>query len=599
MAADALGGSPLPGERSRRAGVAILFLLLLAAALLARTWMTWANPYVDGSKELRIPERVARGERLYADVVCHYGPVPNWLHAGAYRLLGYRYTTPLALLIPLSALLFGSLFALARRAAGLEAAAWGAAWGITLALVAPNGGALVLPYSYAGTHSLALASLGLFLSLSERRTALAGAAACWALALASKQEYALASMGASLVARAAGRPFPRLVPGRVALAAAGGVLGGVGLFAWALRGLPLASLAPEGPMVLFHLPPEWRAFFRFVGGFDEPAGSLRMLASSAFLVLLLLALVEAAGRLEERFVAAGGATSSRVALLRGAVAAGLLAGVAFLLVSPLGRELDKAFPALLAVVPLASLLVAAHALLRRRVADSSTNARVALLAFAGLASFRVLLRVTYGWVSTPFTAFAAPALATAAAATCFHSLGRRRAYVALCFSALAVLQAGRIWVQSDPGRYAQVETAAGSLRLSSSHAGATRETLAFLGREARPGDTLAGLPEAGLFNFALGLPNPMRLEQLLPGSLDAAGEARFFRRLHEAGPRFLLIPNQPTPLFGPVAFGRDWGQGIWAVVASDYRLRAQAGDAPPGAPVGSPGFFIRIYERAR
>lgn len=561
--------------------------------------MTWANPYVDGSKELRIPERVARGERLYADVVCHYGPVPNWLHAGAYRLLGYRLTTPLALLLPLSALVFGSLFVLARRAAGLEAAAWGTAWGITLALVAPNGGALVLPYSYAGTHSLALASLGLLLSLSERRAALAGAAACWALALASKQEYAIASMGASLVALAAGRAFPRLVPGRVALAVGGGVLGGVGLFGWALRGLPLASLAPEGPMVLFHVPAEWQALFRFAAGADRPAESLRQLASTAFLVLFVLALVEVAGRLEERFVAAGGAASRRVALLRGAVAAALLAGVAFLLVSPLGRDLDKAFPTLLAVVPLGALLAAAHALLRPGDVDSSTRARIALLAFAGLASARVFLRVTYGWVSTPFTAFAAPALAAAAAVTCFRSLGRRRAYVALGFGALAALQAGRTWIQSDPGRYASVETAAGSLRLPWSHAGATREALDFLGREARPGDTVVGLPEAGLFNFALGLGNPMRLEQVLPGSLDAAGEARYARRLHEAGPRFLLIPNQPTTLLGPVAFGRDWGQGIWAVVASDYRLRGQVGDAPPGAPVGSPGFFVRIYERAR
>ena len=210
---------------------AAILLLVLATALLARTWMTWANPFVDGSKELRIPERVARGERLYGDVVCHYGPVPNWLHAAAFRTAGYRLTTPLLLLVPLSGLVFLSLFVLARAAAGLEAAGWGTAWGLALALVAPLGGALVLPYSYAGTHALAFAALGLVLSLSPRPAALAGAAACWALALASKQEYAVASMGAACLAHAVGRPFPRLLPVRVVAALGAGAPGRVGLFA--------------------------------------------------------------------------------------------------------------------------------------------------------------------------------------------------------------------------------------------------------------------------------------------------------------------------------------------------------------------------------
>jgi hypothetical protein len=561
--------------------------------------MTWANPFVDGSKELRIPERVARGERLYADVVCHYGPVPNWLHAAAFRLVGYRFTTPLVLLVPLAGLAFLSLFALSRAAAGLEAAAWGSAWGIALALVAPNGGALVLPYSYAGTHSLAFASLGLLLSLSPRRAALAGAAACWALALASKQEYAVASMGASLLAHALGRPLPRIVPGRVALALGCGLAGGIGLFAWALRGLHLPALAPEGPMILFHLPDEWRTLFRLVAGLDKPGESLRVVASSAFLVLLLLALVEVAGRMEERLVAGGGGPSRRVRLLRGTVAVGLLAGVMAVLALPLGRELDRALPALLAVAPLAALLGAVLAVLRGKDASPSARARVALLGFAGLVSLRVFLNVTYGWVASPFSAFAAPALAAAAAVACFHLLGRRRVYLALVFGALVALQAGRVWIQGDPRRFAAVETAAGSIRLPVDRAGTVQEALDYLAREARPGDGLTGFPEAGLFNFALGLTNPMELEQVLPGSLDAKGEVRFARRLHEAGPRFLLIPNQPTTLFGPVAFGRDYGQVLWAVVTTDYRFRVQLGDAPDTEPVGSSRFFLRVYERAR
>lgn len=572
---------------------AAVLLLVLAAALLARTWMTWANPFVDGSKELRIPERVARGERLYADVVCHYGPVPNWLHAGAYRLLGYRLATPLALLLPLTGLVFLSLFVLARRAAGVEAAAWGAAWGMTLALVAPNGGALVLPYSYPGTHALAFAALGLLLSLSPRRGLLAAAAACWAVALAGKQEFAVASMGASLLAHALGRPFPRLVPLRVALAVAGGFLGGIGLFAWSVRGLSPAALAPDGPFILFGLPAEWRTLFRLVSGLDDPSGSIRSVATAAFLVLVVLALVEGVGRLEERLRGA----PRRALLLRGAVAAGLLLAVAALLGTPPGRELDKALPPLLAVVPLAASIAAVLAVFRGKDASPAGRARVALLGFAGLASFRVFLHVTYGWVATPFTAFAAPALTACAAVTAFHYLARRRVYVAIAFAGLVALQAGRTFLQSDPGRFAQVPTPAGTLRLPVDRAAAVRDALAFLSCEARPGDGLTGFPEAGLFNFALGMPNPMKLEQYLPGSLDPAGEALFARKLRDAGPRFVLIPNQPTTLFGAVAFGRDYARSVQEAIDERYRLRVEFGSASPGEPVGSPRFFLRVYER--
>lgn len=585
----------MPRERAHGAAArAAVLLLVLAAALLARTWMTWANPFVDGSKELRIPERVARGERLYADVVCHYGPVPNWLHAGAYRLLGYRVATPLALLLPLAALTFLSLFVLARSAAGVEAAAWGTAWGIALALVAPNGGALVLPYSYAGAHALAFGSLGLLLSLSPRRGLLAAAAACWAVALAGKQEYAVASMGASLLAHAVGRPFPRLVPLRVALAVAGGFLGGIGLFAWSLRGLSPEALAPDGPFILFGLPEEWRTLFRLVSGLDDPVGSIRSMATSAFLVLVVLALVEGAGRVEARL----GAEAPRPTLLfRGAFAAALLAAVAFLLATPLGIELDKALPPLLAVVPLAASVAAVLGALRGKDAGPAARARVALLGFAGLASFRVFLHVTYGWVATPFTAFAAPALSACAAVAAFHCLARRRVYVGFVFAALVVLQLGRTFLQSDPERYSEVRTPAGALRLPADRAAAVRDAVAFLSREARPGDGLTGFPEAGLFNLALGMPNPMKLEQYLPGSLDPAGEALFAQKLREAGPRFVLIPNQPTTLFGVVAFGRDYARSVQAAIDERYRLRVEFGDAAPGEPVGSPRFFLRVYER--
>jgi hypothetical protein len=133
--------------------------------------------------------------------------------------------------------------------------------------------------------------------------------------------------------------------------------------------------------------------------------------------------------------------------------------------------------------------------------------------------------------------------------------------------------------------------------LPAERAAAVAGAFAWIRARARPGDGLAGFPEAGLFNFALGLPNPLREEQVLPGHLDAEREAQVARQIATAGPRFLLLANQPTTAFGPVAFGRDYARALWRAVEEHYFLAASFGEAPPDAPVGDPRFFLRIYER--
>ena len=97
----------MAGRLPRVAGGATV--AVLGGGLLYRTWMTWPNPTVDSSRELMIPARVALGERLYVDVVAHYGPVAAWLHAAADRAVGLFFATPLVLLLPLALLTLLSL----------------------------------------------------------------------------------------------------------------------------------------------------------------------------------------------------------------------------------------------------------------------------------------------------------------------------------------------------------------------------------------------------------------------------------------------------------------------------------------------------------
>ena len=68
-----------------------LWPLLLAASFafgLAASWERWANPVIDGGREMNQPLRVASGETLYSEVGHIYGPFSPWLHAALYRAFG-------------------------------------------------------------------------------------------------------------------------------------------------------------------------------------------------------------------------------------------------------------------------------------------------------------------------------------------------------------------------------------------------------------------------------------------------------------------------------------------------------------------------------
>lgn len=585
-------------------------LLALGTVLVSRTWMTWIQPTIDSGRELSIPARVAAGERLYGDVVAHYGPVPAWLHAAAYRVAGFHLWTPLLLLVPLAALASLSLLVLGRRAGEARGAAWGVAWGLSIALAAPNGGALVFPYSFAAAHALAWSSAALALALSSSRFAPASSL-LWGLALASKPEAALASLAAALLAAAVSPPALRR---RLLSFAAGGVGIGAAIWGVALRGLPLGPLRLEGPLVLFSPPAEWRRVYATVSGLSGAASSLSDAVTSAFLAALLLGVVLLAERVRPRL---GGALPFALWALS-LLSAGLLG------TTGAGRLVDRATPPLLFCAPaalLAASLGLAWSALRQgstaALPDPSPTSReaegappasspavalVSLVAFGGLSSLRVLLGMRYGWSATPYAALAALPLSAAAGVLVFRLVrrllpaGGGARTLAPILAALVLLQSARIWIAADPARFEAVETPRGTLRLPRPLAAPVRGALGYVGARARPGDELAGFPEAGFFSFALALPNALRQDQVLPGHLDAAAEAAACERIRERRPRFVLLANQPSAAFGPVSFGSDYATGLWAEVERLYRPAAFFGSGPPGDPVGFGPFFVRVYE---
>lgn len=571
----------LTAAAERRLEVAGLAgLVLLAAFLVARTFMSWPQPTIDSGREWAIPLRVAHGERLYTEVVSFHGPVPVWLHAAAYRIAGQRVTTPLFLLVPLAILLLGSLHLLARRAAGPFASFAGTALALSIALVAPNGGALVFPYSFAALHALAWSAFGVA-AATGRTQRDAPVILGWGIALACRPEIAAAAIGAALLARARegdGWRWPSATVRQALLALA------VAAVPWgvALRGVPLASLRREGPLVLLGPPEEWRAVYRVVSGLDDLRGSIVAVATAATLGFGLAGLALLVGR----------RSPGRTFRLAAGTALAV-AGVALLVGTESGRVLDAALPPVLRAAPPALALLAFVLAVRK---GPRSGAVLAVVALGALGASRVALGFSYGWTATPYAALAAPALCAALAGATALA-GVRRAALAGALLLLAVLQVGRVVLISGATARVALDTGRGVVRLPPDMAPAFAGAISWLRANAKPGDAIAGFPEAGFLHLTTGLANPLRQDQVLPGHLGPEGEDEAVARLRERRPRFVVLLNQPSAAFGPVSFGKDYAVRLWSAVLEDWNLAASFGGTGAAEAVGPGPFFVRIYER--
>jgi 4-amino-4-deoxy-L-arabinose transferase-like glycosyltransferase len=569
------------------------WLVLPAAAgafSLLFSWQRWINPFVDGGRELSVPARLASGERLYRDVVYYYGPAGPWVNAAAIEIFGRRFLVLESVGLLLAGLLLSSLYRLTARAGSPLSAGVATTLAAAICIGAPNGGAFAFPYSFDALFALS----GAFLSLaSAARGSRAGGAAGLALALASKPEVGAAAALVLLVSILR-RSGPVVQTRRALSLLFWGILAAAGAWGLAVAGLPREALFPQGPLALFAPPAEWRRVYAVISGLGDPTGSLRSVATALFLGILVLLGAAAVSALAAR----------RPGIARSAgwiwIAAVVAATVFFCTGS--GAAIEDRLPPLLAPMP---LVAAAAALLQLRAPlDETRRARFLLFGFSACVASRVILGLTYGAVTTPYSVFALPGLAAVAAVLLLDLLpgrlphpGAFRRAVAAVFLALSAVALARLARFYPPERSLRVQTSAGTLRLSTEKAAVLDVALRYLEARARPGERLVGFPEAGFFHFVTGLTNPLRQDQVLPGHLDPRGETEAARKILETQPRLVLLVNQAAPAFGQVAFGRDYAVRLWEAVERSYRLAASFGDAPPNAPVGDPRFFIRIYER--
>lgn len=559
---------------------AVLLPVIAAAASLAVSWQRWINPFVDSGRELDVPWRLAQGERLYRDITYYYGPLGPWVNALALRLFGNHWLVLEVVCGALSAVIFWLLFRLTRRAGSLLSATVAVTLAAALCMGAPRGGAFIFPYSSSSLFALAGCLLAIDAASGEPRRRWLIALGV-AIALVSRIEVGAAAGGIVLVAalRSRDQGEARTDAGAVAL----GALVAGGIYGFACFGVSWMVLFSDGPFSPFvAMPREWRDLYLHVSGLDDPVSTAGRIALSLILAGVLL--VAAARVRREVFVVAG--------LLLLALSVG----------NP-WKDTACNLPPLLAALP-AVAGVAALALFCRPL-DERGRARFLLFSCGAAMALRVLFGLSVGPRMSPYAAAALPGIVATGAVLAFDVLAPRlpaprlfRFRLAVVFAVFGLLFLYRVGVADNGPRTVALATAAGTLRLPAQEAAAIGQTLRYLERKARAGETLAAFPEGGFFNFVLGLRSPLRQDLIVPGVLSGEREDAVARQVEVAGPRYVLLCNRPTPEYGPIAFGRDYAARLWSGVESRYVLTRSFGWARPSAPVGARRFFIRVYERS-
>ena len=175
-------------------------LLVLAGPFLAVSWRSWPDEIVDSGRELYTAWRLSRGEHLYRDIDCVYGPLAQTWNGWLFRRFGPGLMTLVASNLVVFALLLGLVVVVFRRAWGLRGAAGAGSVLVVLCGFRQLGETGNYNYAFPYAHEVPwgmLALFGLVFGLSSwlrhGGAGWAGAAGlCWGLCWVLKPEFIFA-----------------------------------------------------------------------------------------------------------------------------------------------------------------------------------------------------------------------------------------------------------------------------------------------------------------------------------------------------------------------------------------------------------------------
>lgn len=549
-------------ETARR-NADLLFALVLFGALTALTWRRWGSFYGDLNREWTTPWRLSLGERLYRDVGFYYGPLGPELEGAVFRLAGARVGTAIAFGLFNSAATLTLILLASRRFLPLAPRLAVVAVGVGVLAFAPGSGTFIACYSQSALIAVALAWLA-FLFADSGRAGAAGVAA--GLLALTKIESGPALLGTLL--RTQPKRWLRLILVACALAAVG--------FAVSFRGLSYGELVHYGPLRHLEMPPEFRALYRRALGLRPGKHKLAvfgMTGGACFLFAWLFGTVALFTRSTRKWWACGALLAAALVLGGWLARADLLSMVV------------RSFPLLLVIALGVSFL-------RSRAPELEEAERLA----ARRALAAALLGLGFIWRTFFWTVPAEPypplAAVSALPAICyllgvapFSALEpeRRRGASVLALAPLLLLPVLALLPEIRYYREPRsvVQTPRGRWYPPRNQGELFASTLAHLQRVGVKDRSLVVFPEASAINFLLGARSPLRLEQIMPGHIDDVVDRDAVERMNAIRPERVVWVVRPTPEYGPVAFGVDYGRRLSALFSRDYVEEARF-QAPNG-----------------
>jgi hypothetical protein len=566
-------------------------VLAAAALMLAWTWRTWADPFVDNGQQVYIPWRLAEGETLYRDIAFYNGPFSQYFTALAFRIGGTSLTTYFtANLLVLGLFLAVAYHALERTASGTSATLGCVVFVVMFAFGqfgTVSGYNWVAPYASEGTHGLllglaSLAAAWRYPAGGRRWVVLSGLLV--GTALLTKAEIALAAVVAVPVAFALTFATTRATWGEVARSA--GLFLAACAAPWALAvgllslRMPLsaAALGSLGSWrLLFNPDVNTLTFHRLNMGILQPWAQLRAIgvASACYLAFLapaaLIALSLRRPGIRNAFV--------YILLFLGAGAA------AFFAVPQLAwLKVGLPFSAAMLV------FAAAHFALWLKApgdeADRLLHVRrltLSLFALGALAKILLNGRIHhYGFLH------AAPAaMVLTAALWDWLSAAVRRfggdvyAFRSAALGPVVVCVAFHLLLESAGLKQLSVPVAVGADRFYSDARGRyLNAALETLSQAMAPGQTLAALPASCMLNYLARRPTPIPYTQITPTELAAYGEAAVLGALEKRPPDWIALVHFDAIEFGQRFFGVDYGRETERWIRERYQPEVRIGAAP-------------------
>jgi len=586
------GREAATGYRLLRAAVGPFLILLSSVAVLARSWLTWPDVFVDFGRELYVPWQLSAGHTLYTDIAYFNGPLSPYLNALWFRCFGVGLATLVYVNIALTAVLVALLYRLLSAAGDRLAATAGCLLFVTVFACGQYTGLgnynYICPYSHELTHGLLLSAVGLLAAqgYARRRAAwpLLVAGLALGLSILTKVELVVAAAPAILVGLLLSFRAHRVRPPQLVRDAA--------IF------IVAAAVPVVASVLLLRMQMSWASarhstlgawnwafssdvaslrFYREGMGLLDPAGNLAALLRWSGLYALvtlpplaLAALVRKFGR--ARYIAAG--------------AAFLVLAVAVGATWQSAGWFDAARPLPL-VVLLSGLVLLARWVRHRNATDATTilALRLPWVTFALLLLSKMILNARIAHYGFALAMPAALVIVLAAVSWLPAWLDQRgRAGVVFRAAALAVLAvaaAAHLAIADSWIRHKTIVVGDGPDRFRADRRGEVANLLlAELNRELAPGETFAALPEGVVLNYLSRRPNPTPYINFMPPELLMFGEDRILDSFTDTPPDVIVLLHKDTSEYGARFFGQDYGRELYAWITANYRQVRQFG-APP------------------